>query len=291
MAVPNNEGKACDAVIRLLEDRAGQTRADVAHPEKDGTGPPVELRLRLGTQSYAIEHTRIEAFAGQIGAEVRFQQIVRPVIDALSGTLPKPGVYYLHFPTNARLRVKANDLPRLQSDFIEWVREHAERLHNKNPEQPTRERAPHGFQEQCQAQPPGFSYEVILRRVAHWSISSVHEGILLPSLVAPGDVEALRPHRLRQALADKCPKLQRCKEKGDRTVLVLEDGDMSLSNYALIGDALASLLEERSDLPDEIYLVETAANPWAVRLMKYEENYTPEAGWTEFEEATLTDIT
>jgi hypothetical protein len=212
------------------------------------------------------------------------------VLDALSGTLPKPGIYYLHFPTNTHLRVKANDLPRLQSDFIEWVREHAQRLHDKNPERPTRETAPNGFHEQYQAQPPGFPYEVIVRREAHWSISAVHEGILLSSLVAPEDVEALRSDRLRQALADKCPKLQRCKEEGARTVLVLEDRDMSFSNYVLIGDALTGLLEERPDLPDEVYLVETAANPWAIRLMKYEENYLPEGGWVEFEEATLADL-
>ena len=66
---------------------------------------------------------------------------------------------------------------------------------------------------------------------------------------------------------------------------------MSHSNYVLIGDALAGLLEERSDLPDEIYLVETATDRWAVRLMKIEETCLPEEGWTEFEAAKLTDIT
>ncbi len=45
--MPNNEGKACDAVIRVVEARTGAVRADITHPEDDGIGPPVELRLNM----------------------------------------------------------------------------------------------------------------------------------------------------------------------------------------------------------------------------------------------------
>ena len=34
MRVPDNEGKACDAVVRLLEKRTGETRTDIRHPER-----------------------------------------------------------------------------------------------------------------------------------------------------------------------------------------------------------------------------------------------------------------
>ena len=57
MAVANNEGKVCDAVVRVLEKWTGSARTDVRHPEKDGVGPPVDLRLKLGAREYAIEHT------------------------------------------------------------------------------------------------------------------------------------------------------------------------------------------------------------------------------------------
>ena len=290
MANSDNEGKACDAVLRLLEERTGEVRADVSRPEKDGIGAPVELRLKLGTLCYAIEHTRIEAFARQIQTGEEFGQFIRPVIDQLSGTLPKPGVYYLYFPIDARLGVKANRLKRIQNDFIEWVREHAQRLHENNPEKPTRERNPRGFDERYRAKPPGFPYEVTLQREAHWSLSSRHDGVLLPARYAPVDVEALRAARLQQALERKCPKLQRCKEDGSRTILILEDGDISLSNHVLIEDGLAGLLEKRADLPDEIYLVETAVDRWAVRLMKCDESCFPDEDWTEFDSAELTDI-
>ncbi len=49
--MPNNEGKACDAVIRVVEARTGAVRADITHPEDDGIGPPVELRLNMRSQN------------------------------------------------------------------------------------------------------------------------------------------------------------------------------------------------------------------------------------------------
>ncbi len=91
VAIQDNEGKVCDAVVKLLEKRTGKVRADISHPEKNGIGPPVDLRLKLGTQSYAIEHTQIEAFEGQIQTGEEFGQFTNPVLDELSGTLPKPG--------------------------------------------------------------------------------------------------------------------------------------------------------------------------------------------------------
>ena len=291
MAIQNNEGKACDAVVKLLEKRTGKDRADISHPEKNGIGPPVDLRLKLGTQSYAIEHTQIEAFKDQIQTAEELGRLIGPVINELSGTLPGPGFYDLYFPTNARLRVQPNQLDKIRSDFTEWVRENAQRLHEKNPDRPTRERNPRGFDEQYRAKPPGFPYEVTLRRKAHWNLSSEHDGVLLASRIAPEDVEAQREVRLQRALEGKCPKLQCCKEDGARTVLVLEDGDIFLSNHVLIGDSLAGLLEDRADQPDEIYLVETGLDRWGVRLMKYDGCYSPEEDRTDFNSAELTDIT
>jgi hypothetical protein len=249
------------------------------------------LCFRLGTQSYAIEHTQIEAFAGQIRTGEELGQLIGPVIDELSGKLPKPGVYPLYFPTDARVQSNADALQGIRSDFIKWVRKHARHLHARNPEQPTRERNPHGIDEQYRATPPSFPYEVTLRRSAHWSLSSRHDGVLLSGRLAPGDVEACRTVRLQRALDRKCPKLQRCKEEGARTILVLEDGDIFLSNYVLIGDALADLLAEHSDLPDEIYLVETVLDRWDVRLLKCDEKIFPGEDWIEFDSAQLNDIT
>ena len=69
MVVPKNEGRVCDAVVRTLEKWTREPRSDVRHPEKEGGGPPVDLRLKLGSQEYAIEHTRIESVGNQITTE------------------------------------------------------------------------------------------------------------------------------------------------------------------------------------------------------------------------------
>lgn len=287
----SNEGRACDAVLRLLEERTGEARADISHPERDHSGPPVDLRVRLGAQSYAIEHTRIEAFYGQIHQEEEFGQLINPVIDELSGTLPGPGKYLLLFPSNTRLKVETGRLEDVRSEFIDWVREHAARLQQQNPDRPTRERNPRGFRDEYRSKPPGFPYEVTLLRESHWALSPRHDGILLAYRYAPEEVEALRVARLKKALERKCPKLKRCNDDGMRTVLVLEDGDISLSHYGLVGDALLEVMGEYQDLPDEIYLIETSCRIWDVRLMKYDEHYLPDVPHTEFVVADLVDIT
>jgi hypothetical protein len=59
----------------------------------------------------------------------------------------------------------------------------------------------------------------------------------------------------------------------------------------LNGDALADLLAEHTDLPDEIYLEETDLDRWVVRLLKCDEKIFPGEVWIEFDSAQLNDIT
>ena len=110
--------------------------------------------------------------------------------------------------------------------------------------------------------------------------------------VAPGDdeLETLRAERLRKALAYKCPKLDRCKDEGARTVLVLASDDIALTNEGLVRMRLAELLGERSDVPDEIHLVETETRSWAVYPMKVGDAVSfgeGPASFSEFDEADL----
>ncbi len=287
-----NQGKSCDAVVRVLEAREGAERTNVRHPERDSYGPPVELRFRLGVQEYAIEHTQIEAFPNQLYANRLFKQLTDPVVAELSGRLPGPAVYHLFFPNNTRLDVPSDKLRAIQNDLVEWVREHAQHLHEENSQEPTRERYPHGIRTQFRDTPPGFCYNVVLQREAHWSFFQRNHGVLLAASFAPEYVETLRVDRLRNALERKCPKLGKCKDEGARTVLVLEDNDISLSNYALIGKSLKKLLRKCSDVPDEVYLVETSLNTmWIVRLMQSDGKWLGGKDWIESDFNDLIDIT
>ncbi len=71
-----------------------------------------------------------------------------------------------------------------------------------------------------------------------------------------------RKARLREACARKFPKLAAWKrEAGARTVLVLEDNDIQLSNPQVIYDAHASVEREFSERPDEVHVVTTIVEP------------------------------
>src|SRR5881394_437723 len=68
----DNERKACDAFVRSLEALAGKVRSNPYSPEDEGLEPPIEYAFDLGNQSYAVEHTVVEAFEGQIDSNVDF---------------------------------------------------------------------------------------------------------------------------------------------------------------------------------------------------------------------------
>ena len=272
---PGKEGKACDAVVKCIEQRTYETRAMIHRPETERVGPPVDFRLRLGAREYAIEHTQTEAMRGLIRAAEGYKQLIEPIIAEVSGTLPGAAVYALHFPIDTHLGVKRADLARMRRDLIAWIRAKAQCLYERNRDRLGREHTSPRHLDSVEAKPPGFPYPVRLCiRVAR-SVSK--RGALRPTRLGLDneELEACLADRLREALRRKCPKLQRCKEDGARTVLVLESDDIAHTNHLLVGECLAALLSERTDLPDEIYLVETEVKSWTVRCMKLDAECWP----------------
>ena len=270
-----NEGKVCDAVVRCIEQRTGETRTAIRRPEKVGIDPPVDLRLRLGAREYAIEHTRIEAFPGQVRTDAEYVQLIVTVIDEVSGTLPGPAHYELLLPMNTHLGVKTAELDRRRRGLIAWVRAKAQYMYEKNLDRLSRDHKTPRFLDCVETKPPSFPYAV--RLCVRPSRPRSEPGILRSARYAPNDeeLEASRADRLRQALRRKCPKLMRCKEDGARTVLVLESDDLALTNHVLVGEPLVRLLAECAGLPDEIYLVETDLDPWTVHCMKLDTECWP----------------
>jgi hypothetical protein len=59
MLLQFNEGRACDAVVRLLEKRGGAVRQHVRWPERECHAAPVDLVCNVGPKLFAIEHTGI----------------------------------------------------------------------------------------------------------------------------------------------------------------------------------------------------------------------------------------
>jgi hypothetical protein len=75
---------------------------------------------------------------------------------------------------------------------------------------------------------------------------------------------------LQKACEDKFPKLATWKrDEGARTVLVLEENDLSLTNHQRVADALAPAEAAMPDAADEIFLVSThIAQTWWVTCLR-----------------------
>ena len=281
MHIPDNEGKVCDAVVRALEKWTDETRADVRHPERDGVGPPVDLRLKLGAQEYVIEHTRIESFEGQIETGVVANRISVYIKKNIPDPFPSPAYYELQFPIDVALpkgRAKRN---RALDNLVEWIRTNEKILRDRNLERFLPIRDPHMANDSVGEIPAGFNCKFEL---LHWPNAALirdRPGTLSFRFIPPDDLESPRTDSLKHAFSRKCPKLQACRKEGARTVLVLESSDPGLTSFEFRGNLLPLLLAERTDAPDEIFLVETRRDLWRVWLIKRDDGHWPDTGMPE----------
>lgn len=259
----DNERKACDAVIRALERLCGAARTNTYSPEDRGVAAPVEYVFDLDGIQFAVEHTIVEAFARQIHTGVDFDPFIAPIIAALDHHMPPPGRFDLVFPLDPSRGMKPRDIPAAQRTIIAWVRANAIKLHDECPEQPLRSHKPGGF---CNFRKEAVAgIDLILRRETIWSEAITAHSRLFVSRFAPKDYETLRGERIKAAMDKKLPKLKTWKDSGARSVLVLENGDIALSNHVVILEAAEATLAGRPDRPDELWLVDTTIETeWTV---------------------------
>ncbi|MDE0716757.1 MAG: hypothetical protein OXH64_02335 [Rhodospirillaceae bacterium] len=225
-------------------------RADLHFPDRgDRTEKRVDVCVRIGEKRYVLEHTRIDPFENAVGIGKAFSDFVTPIEDRFSSTLPGPAHYGLTLPLDHRFEKRL--LTRAQEEIIDWVSVEAKRLYEKaraskfltKPTTTARE-----F--------PGLiPYSVRLSCTLMGEPSDNATGQFYAVRATDTDLEKQRFKRLCRAFTDKFPKLEQCKDRGARTILVLENNDNFLSNSVTIRESLNRAAEERTDLPDEIYLV------------------------------------
>ncbi len=283
--VPNNEGKACDAVVNTMERRTRKVRYDIRHPERDRVGPPVELRLKLGEQEFAIEHTIIEPFENNINAESTVAEIRQFLIENLAGQLLDPMYYVLQVSKEISLPRGNEKRVRALRNLAEWVIISAQTMFERITglsfpidchDIPF---SPYCFPEDSvKDKPRGLNCNVELLRWRNGTVIGRKPGFVQTVLDYPKDLESLRTERIRRAFSDKIPKLAKCSAEGARTVLILESQDAAHTRFDLIGNQLPALLAEQIYLPDEIFLVESNSGLWWVYPMKYDKDHWPEVG-------------
>jgi hypothetical protein len=287
----DNERKACDAVARSLETLAYAKRSNPRSPEDERMGAPVEYVFDLAGKTYALEHTIVEAFEGQINTNVDFAAFVGPVERALDQKLPAPGVFRLTFPIDPSAGIKRRDIPKVRAAIISWVQEKAAELHAECPEQPTKHRKPNGHRNVRKEKIAGL-FDIQLFRETGWWMPDMAKGRLLVGRYAPTAYEDLRKPRIDATLNKKLPKLQAWKDNGARSVLILENGDISLSNHVIILEAVESGLAGRADPPDEVWLVDTTIEQeWTVWcLMRDGKSFPDEETPVRFREFKPSDL-
>lgn len=87
-----NEGKACDAVIRLIEMREASSRHGIRFPERENHLAAVELVCFIGEKLFAFEHTSIEPFERLTELEAKEKRHFQPIRDTLKGRLPPSAI-------------------------------------------------------------------------------------------------------------------------------------------------------------------------------------------------------
>jgi hypothetical protein len=255
-----NEGKAIDAVIRRVEERDECRRANDGHsPECEGHAAPIDFACTISDRLYALEHTGIEPFTGQIEGGEHSRRLFGGMPERLSGFLPAEDSVELHVPAGATTGLRRKQVAQIQDALVAWVREMVPHL-------PT---APYGsyMSPIREVTVPGVPFPVSLYRMGAMGPMRGRFGV---RHIAPDDLESARVERLRTACDGKFPKLAAWKQDHDaHTVLVLEDGDIQLTNAELVYYALGRAEQGRPDRPDEIYVVNTALdNLWWVTCLR-----------------------
>ena len=224
----------CAFVREIIEARIGESVRVTDRPERDHrSGKVVEERWESASRRYAVEHTRVESYGGQIENEARLRRLIVPVRERLAGCVAGTYVLVVSFRETKKARINYVDAHK---EIVRLTLEAAPKLDDGGTIILPSGRLPFNVQ--------------LHRRHGKGSQVFVH-------CLVEGDGEVLRLERMRRALADKCPKLKMWAADERTSILVLEANDIQLSNANVVFEAFRQANAERDDQPDIVMFVET----------------------------------
>lgn len=257
-----HEKEVCEAIVDFIVNRKNLTIKEIRFPDEEiRNAEAVDILVHCVQTNIIIEHTRIESYPEQIGEDIRVKKLIGPVIKKLDGKMPKPGHYRLCLHVGAVKGVKYKDSTKLQLALEDWIIKKAPTLEIGSPNT-----APCHY---VKEKPDGVPFEVTLYR---WPC---RDGRICCSLVCSDDLEQQQIQRIQRALRDKCPKLQDAKNSNNISILVLELNDIFLGNYTWVAKNVIRDLDNRQDIPDDIYLIMTELDSWDVWIIKEEDTEFP----------------
>jgi hypothetical protein len=276
MASRYNEGKAIDAVLRRIEARDHTLRLKDGRSPDDLHDPDPQRRVdyvcTVGHTLYAFEHTGIEPFADQIELEVHNERLFEPIEERFDHRADRE-FWELLVPVEASAGLTGAEAKRVRAAIIEWIETNAARF----PITLLYDRYSNPALGETVA---GVTFPFSLHR---WALSGPHFpsesplcGRFKVKYIVSGNLEQARIVRLQKACQDKYPKLATWKRDAcARTVLVLEENDLSLTNHQRVTDALIPAEAAIPDTADEVFLVSTpiAARWWVTCLRRDGKTY------------------
>ena len=281
-SVPKNQGKACDAVLKILEGRLGKQRENWI-PDSPGNAG-VEVTCSIGATTFALEHTRIDQYPGRQMDDQQFLRILEPVMHRLNSDhlLPVDSSLHLIVPVHAARGIKRHKVESIGNRLREWILWSVDALRLDG----------QGRTVEIWSEPAGVPFRVTLQRTLG---AGGVLGALTVGRYVPPDLEQLRQMRIHKALIDKCPKLHVCKRAGAVSILILEDSDISISNPIVIGLAVQAEIPKHNMPPDEIYLLDTYFDRWKIWGLKRGEVLWPPRttsgeDYEEFDSGALRDV-
>lgn len=264
-----NEGMAIDAVLQRIEVRDDVNRQGDGHsPDDEGDANPlrrVDYVCTVGSVLHAFEHTGIEPFADQIELEVHNGKLFGPLAERFDGRADRE-FWEFHVPVDASAGLTGAQAKAIQSVLIKWIEDNAGRMplailysRYANP----------SLGERVAEVPFPFSLHRGSLDSPHFPKDSPLCGRFTMKYVVSADLERARTERVRKACEDKFPKLAAWKADGAKTVLVLEENDIALTNHQLVADALIEAEKTFPDTADEVFLVSTAIKEmWWVTCLR-----------------------
>lgn len=273
-----SERRACNAVVKCLEELTGEVGSERRCPdrEKGGDGR-VDMTVKLGEEPYAIEHTRLEAFDGEIKArKVILEEVIKALKERIVGQIPGPSYYSVGFAADCRLPGGKKEKEWALSYIVEWVRKAIETLHERKwCRQGLREQPHIGADWIDMFDKSGEFYWVM--GVVRWPYAELAGekpgSLILNPLYKPGRLSEWVEKgcdRVRRAFEKKRAKLKKCKESGARTILVFESENV---REDLGSGEVRLLARQHRDVLDEVYLLEDGQFGWCVVTVKRGDKY------------------
>ena len=86
-----------------------------------GEGPPVDLRVTLGSEEFALEHTRILPFDDRIEVAKAYQDISACLAEWFRGQLPGDAFYELYLPLGVPRPGRGGGGERRRRGLSDWI--------------------------------------------------------------------------------------------------------------------------------------------------------------------------